>query len=75
MILKLGVEHYVLKLYKVCINDDPEFTLITTRSNLAKLVFVLGPGIRILGGRLETCFCTRPRYQNSGRQTGNLLLY
>ena len=43
MILKLGMEHYVLKLYKVNINDDPEFTLtyFTTMSNLAKIVFVL----------------------------------
>ena len=37
MILKLGMEHYVLKLYKVYINDDPELTLtyFTTMSNLA----------------------------------------
>ena len=37
MILKLGMEHYVLKLYKVYINDDPEVTLtyFTTMSNLA----------------------------------------
>ena len=27
MIMKLGMEHYVLKLYKVYINDDPELTL------------------------------------------------
>ena len=26
MILKYGMEHYVLKLYKVYINDDPELT-------------------------------------------------
>ena len=50
MILKLGMEHYVLKLNKVYINDDPELTLtyFTTTSNLAKLCFVLivGPDIR-----------------------------
>ena len=50
--MKLGMEHYVLKLYKVyiCINDDPELTLthFMTISNFAKLVFVLivGPDIR-----------------------------
>ena len=43
MIMKLGMEHYVLKLYKLYINDDPELTLthFKTMSNLAKLVFVL----------------------------------
>ena len=50
MIMKLGKEHYELKLYKVYINDDPELTLtyFTTMSNLAKLVFVLivGPDTR-----------------------------
>ena len=48
--MKLDMEHYVLKLYKVYINDDPELTLthFTTISNFAKLVFVLivGPDIR-----------------------------
>ena len=45
MILKSGMEHYVLKLYNVYINDDPEFTLtcFTTMSNLAKIIFALGP--------------------------------
>ena len=49
MIMKLGMEHYVLKLYKVYINDDPELTLTHFKmSNLAKIVFVLtvGPDIR-----------------------------
>ena len=50
MTLKLGMEHYELKLYKVYINDDPELTLtyFTTMSNLVKVVFVLivGPNIR-----------------------------
>ena len=43
MIMKLSMKHYVLKLYKVYINDDPVLTLtyFTTMSNLAKLVFVL----------------------------------
>ena len=44
MILKLGMEHYELKLeiYTVYINDDPVLTLtyFTAMSNLAKLVFV-----------------------------------
>ena len=36
-------KHYVLKLYKVLTNDDPELTLTNfeTMANLAKLVFVL----------------------------------
>ena len=50
MVMKLGMEHYVLKPYKVYINDDPELTMthVTTISNFAKLVFVLtvGPDIR-----------------------------
>ena len=45
MIMKLGIEQYVLKLYKVYINDDPELTLTYFKtiymSNFAKLVFVL----------------------------------
>ena len=48
MILKCGMEHYVLNLYNDYINNDPESTLVyfTTMSNLAKLVFALGPDIR-----------------------------
>ena len=50
MILKLGIEPYVLKLYNVYINDVPELTLayLMTMLDLAKLVFVLivGPDIR-----------------------------
>ena len=52
MIMKLGVAHYKLKLYKVYINVDPELTLthFKTMSTLAKLVFVPvlieGPDIR-----------------------------
>ena len=43
MIMKLGMEQYVLKLYKVYINNDPELTLthFKAMSNFAKLVFVL----------------------------------
>ena len=43
MIMKLGMGHYVLKLYKVSINDGPELTLthFKTMSILAKLVFLL----------------------------------
>ena len=50
MIIKLGMEHYELKLYIVYIDDDPEMTLtyFTAVSNLAKLVSVLivGPNIK-----------------------------
>ena len=49
MFIKLGMGHYVLKLYKVYINDDPVLTLtyFNTVSNLAKLVFVhkVGPNL------------------------------
>ena len=43
MIMKLGMEQYVLKLYKDYINDDRELTLthLKTMSKLAELVFVL----------------------------------
>ena len=43
MTMKHCVEQYVLKLYKVYINDDRELTLthFKTMSELAKLVFVL----------------------------------
>ena len=48
------MEHYVLKLYNVYINYDPELTLthFTTMSNLAKLVFVLRVA-KISGERLQ----------------------
>ena len=50
MILKLAMEHYVLKLYKVYINDDPEFALtcFMTMSNFVNNVFILtvGPDVR-----------------------------
>ena len=56
MIMKLCMEHYVLKLYTVYINDDPELELDLFYSN-AKFG--------------ETCFCTysRPRYQVSVYRT------
>ena len=43
MIMKLGMEHYVLKLYKVYINDDPELTLtqFKTMSNWGNLFLYL----------------------------------
>ena len=50
MIMKLGMEQYVFKLYKVYINDNPELTVthLKTMSNFAKLVFELtvAPNIR-----------------------------
>ena len=41
MILKLGIQHHGLKLYKVYINDDPGLTLIyfTARSNWIAYTF------------------------------------
>ena len=46
MILKLGMKHWGLKLYKVYINDDPELTLtyFTARSNLVPYAFVWEKG-------------------------------
>ena len=46
MILKLGMSHWGLKLYKVCINDDPGLTLtyFTARSNLVPYAFVWEKG-------------------------------
>ena len=62
MIMKLCMEEYDLKLYKVYINDDPELTLthFKTMSKLTKL----------------NCFCTnsRPRYQVSVYSTIGLLV-
>ena len=42
MILKLGMQHRGLKLYKVCINCDPRLTLtyFTARSNLETEAFL-----------------------------------
>ena len=62
MIMKLGMEHYKLKLYLVYINEDPELTLtyFTTMTILEKLVF---------------CTYGRPRYQVSVYRTiGPLVL-
>ena len=44
MILKLGMYHLGLKLYRVYINDDPELTLtyFTSRSNWATCTFEWG---------------------------------
>ena len=46
MILKLGMYHWGLKLYKVYINDDPGLTLtyFTARSNLVPYAFVWEKG-------------------------------
>ena len=46
MIMKVYMEQYILKLYKVYINNDPELTLtyFKTMSKLVKLVFVLTVG-------------------------------
>ena len=44
MILKLGMQHQGLKLYKIYVNDDPGLTLtyFTARSNLVVYAFELG---------------------------------
>ena len=44
MILKLGMQHQGIKLFKVNINDDPELTLtyFKSRSNLVACTFELG---------------------------------
>ena len=49
LIMKLGMEHYILKLYRVNINDDPGLTLtyFATMSNLVKLASVLKVGTNI----------------------------
>ena len=46
MILKLGMYHWGLNLYKVYINDDPGLTLtyFTARSNLVSYAFVWEKG-------------------------------
>ena len=53
MIMKLGMEQYALKLYKVYITDDPELTLtyFKAMSKFAKLIFefTVAPDIRIIG--------------------------
>ena len=50
MITKLGMEQYILKLYKGYINDDPELTLthFKTMPNLQNLffAFTVAPDIR-----------------------------
>ena len=46
MTLKLGMQHWVLKYYQVCSNDDPGLTLtyFTARSNLVPYAFVWEKG-------------------------------
>ena len=46
MTLKLGMQHWVLKYYHVCSNDDPGLTLtyFTARSNLFFYAFVWEKG-------------------------------
>ena len=48
MILKIRMQHWGLKLYKVCINDDPVLTLtcFTAGSNLVdSVLFDLGKAV------------------------------
>ena len=46
MILKPGMQHWVLEYYQVCSNDDPRVTLtyFTARSNLVHFAFVREKG-------------------------------
>ena len=46
MILKVGMQHQVLKYYQVCSNDDPELTLtyFMARSDLVPYAFVWEKG-------------------------------
>ena len=49
IIMKFGMEHYILKLYRVYINVDPglPLTYFTTMSNFAKLfVLIVSTDIR-----------------------------
>ena len=41
MILKLGMDHWVHKVYKVYINDNPGLTMMffKAKSNLVKIVY------------------------------------
>ena len=54
MIMKLGLQQYVLKLYHDLINDDPDLTLthFKTMSKFAKLVLYLQQ-LHISGQRLH----------------------
>ena len=42
MTLKLGMRHWLLEYYQICLNDDPGLTLtyFPARSNLAPYAFV-----------------------------------
>ena len=57
MILKLGMQHQGLKLYKVHINDDPGLTLtyFTARSNWVTYTFEFGNTVTksFNGGNLQ----------------------
>ena len=46
MTLKVGIQHWVLKYYQICSNDDPGLTLtyFTARSNLVSYAFVWQKG-------------------------------
>ena len=45
MTLKLGMQHWVLKYYQVCSNDDPGLTLTyTIRSNMVRYAFIWEKG-------------------------------
>ena len=54
MILKLGMEHYVLKLYKVYTNDDPELTLTYfTTVRFGETYFLYLYEAQVSGDRLQ----------------------
>ena len=56
--LKLGLQHHGLKLYKVCINDDPGLTLtyFMARSNLVAYTFEKG---KVLQSHLMGKTCSK----------------
>ena len=65
MILKLGLQHQGLKLYKICINDDPgltnddpglTLTYFTARSNLVAYMFEWG---KVLQSHLMGKTCSK----------------
>ena len=58
MILKLGMQHWGIKLHKVYINDDPWLTLtyFTARSNLVAYVFEWG---KLLQSHLMVKSCSK----------------
>ena len=69
-ILKLGMDHQRLKVYKVYINYDPDLTYFTARSNLVKIAFCAsyrstGPLAYLIpfGEVCKAIFCTKNNFK------------